>query len=182
MEDVKHYYMNLNYEDELYNYETKTSVLRTLESLDFIFFLLNEEDCCFVTKQQFSKEYLNGLKKLGFHITPIKNNYVDALPWWGNFSSLNLKKRFNSKIWFVQVLKELEIETTQNVVQKKSAELTILLSKRNSDVLLKSPYGMSGKRTYLLEKDNELNYSHLSENEIVSVSYTHLTLPTIYSV
>jgi len=164
MEEIKHYYMNLNYEDELYELKTKKDVLRTLEDLSFIFFLLCDEECIFITQNEYSKDYMKKLKGLGLHPCVTLTSSDKACPWWGDFSSIELKKRFNSKSWFVDLLISLNIETTQSLIKNN---LEKFKNTEIGPVLIKSPFGMSGKRTLLLKKNESINTSSLPGNDLV---------------
>ena len=65
------------------------------------------------------------------------------------------------------------------VITREKKEINDFI-KQNGKCVIKPLYGNGGESIFLLDKQDE-NYNQIIER-FIAVSYTHLTLPTIYSV
>lgn len=134
--------VNIHFESEISKQKINNKV-----QFDFIYFLLNNDDVPLNTKIDFESEYITFLESLGFHPHFIKSN-EPAENWWVPDPTSEITKKYNSKVFIHQFLKENEITVPNGVVVHHVNELEEYRDKYD---LIRQEYSVSGRGTFLIQ-------------------------------
>lgn len=156
---MKTYKVDLDYESFLFdpNYiENSPASLKIIREFEYIFFLVNQEECALKNARNYDKNYLNKLKNLGFIIPKLDPDAPNATSWWGNRHDYALEQFLNSKITSANIAQKNGWGFFQGALVKNTEEIEAHLKKypEYKNWIIKRPHGFSGIGHYQFKADN----------------------------
>jgi hypothetical protein len=140
--------VNADYEVELFHQKLAPPGIN--QSIEFLLFFLESRPL--FSGKKYSSEYLHYVEKLTRHPPRIVNK-APYENYWGALKNIEVEKWWNSKL-----------TSTELIIQKGWCTDTLIIRSENDlkkinanrDLLLKDPYGMSGKKFQLLRSGTSL--------------------------
>lgn len=166
---MKTYFVNLDYESFLFNPLYKDSDpknLKMIKEFEYIFFLVNTEECILKNVNQYSNDYLNHLISLGFQIPILNSNSNEYINWWGLKINKELESVLNSKLTSAQISKDHFYGFENGEIVDGLDKLNeFIKNKKNEKWILKNPFGFSG-----------IGHTIFKKNEVPLVKFDGLYL------
>lgn len=158
---MKTYQVDLDYESFLFDpsyQENSPSSLKRRREFEYIFFLVNKENCCLKNCRNYSPDYLNKLKSLGFTLPILEPEATEYIKWWGHHHDLNLEKKLNSKLTSTEIGSKNGWGFFHGTLIHTPEEARAHISKYSQFKrwLIKNPFSFSGIGHYSFN-DHELN-------------------------
>lgn len=146
---MKTYKVDLDYESYLFdpNYrEDLPAYQKVIREFEYVFFLINKEECALKNYRDYDKNYLNKLKALGFVIPTLNPRVTNEKSWWGHRHNYSLEQKINSKITSAQLAKENGWGFFQGAIVKSVEEVQahISLFSEYKNWIIKRPHSFSG--------------------------------------
>lgn len=132
--------VNINFEDQVNNPNNTYD-----GSFDYIYFLISDETIPLYSQIEFSDEYLEHLKFLGFR-TEFVASADEVLDWWAPRSEPDIVNKLNSKVFVHEYLHSNQIAHPDAHVVHSMSELDNVESQYN---LIRLEYSVAGKGTFL---------------------------------
>jgi hypothetical protein len=156
---MKTYKVDLDYESFLFdpNYiEDSSTAQKIIREFEYIFFLVNKQNCYLKNIRTYEKNYLNKLQRLNFFIPELKPDEKNAESWWGNRHDYNLEQTLNSKITSAEIALENNWGLFNGAVVKTSDEIEAHIKNHPQfqNWIIKRPHGFSGIGHYQLTSNN----------------------------
>lgn len=156
---MKTYKVDLDYESFLFdpNYtEDSTANLKIIREFEYIFFLVNNEECILKNARDYEKNYLNKLKGLDFVIPQLSSRAVNAVSWWGNRHNYAIEQNLNSKITSAELGAKNNWGFYQGALVKSSDEVIDHVKKfpQYTNWIIKRPHSFSGIGHYQFNAEN----------------------------
>lgn len=161
------YEIDLDYEASLYDpaYNSQSAhSLKTIKEFEYIFFLLNQQKCTLKNKREYTSDYLNHLRQLGFTIPLLNPNAENAIPFWGHHHDRKIEQMLNSKLLSCEIAKNNEwgFEKGAIVTSLEELEKHLKFFPEIASWILKSPVSFSGIGHYSFQVA-QLNQKILEE-------------------
>lgn len=174
---LKTYLVNLDYESELFdpNYkEFGPKYLKVIREFEYVFFLINKEECILKNIVDYEESYLRKLTELGFYLPNFNSKALTYEKWWGKCQDLTLEKKLNSKLTSFEIGKKNNWGSFEAQIATDSYGLREYLSLSNHQkFILKNPFGFSGNGNQLIFKNFE-QFSKLNYPLIVEPKYDRI--------
>ncbi len=156
---MKTYKVDLDYESFLFdpNYiENSASSIKIIREFEFIFFLINKENCILKNCRAYDKNYLNKLRSLDFIIPQLLPEASQAESWWGNRHDYTIEQKLNSKITSAQIAGKNNWGFFSGKIVRNTAEIEEHLKIHPQYLLwiIKRPHSFSGIGHYQLKSDS----------------------------
>lgn len=141
--------VDLDYESYLFDPHhnpNSSASLRSRREFEYVYFLIHKEHSRLKNVRDYSSEYLNHLKNLGFVIPELDPQAKDAFPWWGHHHDLELEKKLNSKLTSSRIARENDLGFTHGQWVQNFEEIKSHCEKypQYKEWLLKHPHSFSG--------------------------------------
>jgi hypothetical protein len=151
--------VDLDYESFLFdlNYiENSPLGLKVIKEFEYVFFLVNKENCILKNIRSYDKNYLTKLKNMGFTIPKLDPEASNAISWWGNRHDYALERILNSKITSANLAKKNNWGFFQGSLVKNTQEVEAHIQKYSSynNWIIKRPFGFSGIGHYQFSSKN----------------------------
>lgn len=156
---MKIYKVDLDYESFLFdpNYtEDSTANLKIIREFEYIFFLVNKDDCILKNARDYEKNYLNKLKGLDFVIPQLNPRATNAVSWWGNRHNYTIEQDLNSKITSAELGIKNNWGFYQGALVKSTDEVEEHIKKfpQHKNWIIKRPHSFSGIGHYQFNSEN----------------------------
>lgn len=156
---MKTYRVDLDYESFLFdpNYrECSISNLKIIKEFEYIFFLVNREECVLKNARDYEKSYLNKLRNLDFFIPQLNPNAISTTNWWGNRHNYSIEQNLNSKITSANLGLKANWGFYQGAFVNSSDQVEEHVKKfpEQENWIIKRPYSFSGIGHYQFESKN----------------------------
>lgn len=156
---MKTYKVDLDYESFLFdpNYtEDSVSNLKIIREFEYIFFLVNQENCILKNARDYEKNYLNKLKGLDFIIPQLDPRAKNAESWWGNRHSYSIEQNLNSKITSAELGVKNNWGFDKGAFVKSSEEVEAHIKQfpEYKNWIIKRPHSFSGIGHYQFNSEN----------------------------
>lgn len=156
---MKTYKVDLDYESFLFdsNYtEDSVSNLKIIREFEYIFFLVNKNECTLKNARDYEKNYLNKLKTLDFFIPQFNPRATNAISWWGNRHNYSTEQILNSKITSAELGVKNNWGFYCGAIVKSSDEVEDHVKKfpQYKNWIIKRPHSFSGIGHYQFNSDN----------------------------
>lgn len=164
---MKTYKVNLDYESSLFDpahNEQSSSSLKVVKEFEYVFFLINKENCALKNVRGYEASYLESLQKMGYSIPQLSPEEKVYDYWWGQRKDLELEKKLNSKLTSSLLAKEKNWGFSEGAIIESLTELYAHLE-RFLDVetwIIKRPHSFSGIGHYQFVK-KEINETTLKK-------------------
>lgn len=155
---MKTYQVDLDYESYLFDpaYDAQSSsTLKKQREFEYVFFLINRENCILKNCRGYSEKYLKSLKDKGFFIPKLDPDATNALNWWGHHHDKKIEQLLNSKLTSVKIAQENDWGFWQGTIVENDQQVREHLSQfpAVNKWMLKSPYGFSGIGHTIFDRD-----------------------------
>jgi len=165
---VKTYLVDLDYESFLFDpsfQENSSASLKRQREFEYIFFLVNKENCRLKNCRNYSPDYLKKLKTMGFTIPILDPEASQFEKWWGHHHDLELEKKLNSKLTSMEIGLKKGWGFLQGGVVHSLEEVKVHIDKypQYENWILKNPFSFSGIGHYSFKRQ-ELNNSFFIKN------------------
>lgn len=153
---MKTYKVNLDYENYLFdeNYSEHLDQYKKInQSFEYAFFLVNQKECRLKNSKNYSKNYLQKLKGLGFYIPEFAPEEIDYESWWGQRVNKTQEQLYNSKITSAKIALINHWGMFDGLLVS-SLEETLTHLKKYPEItkwLIKRPHSFSGIGHYFFE-------------------------------
>ena len=182
---MKTFLVNLDYEAFLFgpNYNAQSSKnIAAIKEFEYVFFLVNKDICRLKNYKNYSQNYLDKLKELGFFIPEFSSEDNKVENWWGKKTNLELEKKLNSKLTSCEIARKYGWGFLDGKVVSNLEEVNSHIENLpHSKFLLKSPFSFSGIGHSYFEKGNvplvKFNSELLLEpvyNRVCDIGYTYV--------
>lgn len=156
---MKTYKVDLDYESFLFdpNYtEDSVANLKIIREFEYIFFLVNQENCILKNARDYEKNYLNKLKGLDFVIPQLDPRAKNALSWWGNRHSYPIEQNLNSKVTSALLGRKNSWGFYCGALVKSSDEVEEHIKQfpQYKNWIIKRPHSFSGIGHYQFNSEN----------------------------
>lgn len=156
---MKTYKVDLDYESFLFDpsfTEDSVANLKIIREFEYIFFLVNKDECILKNARDYEKNYLNKLKSLDFIIPQLNPRATDTVSWWGNRHNYTIEQNLNSKITSAQLGMKNNWGFYNGLIIKSSDEVEEHVKKfpQNENWILKRPHSFSGIGHYQFNSKN----------------------------
>jgi hypothetical protein len=156
---MKAYKVDLDYESFLFdpNYiEDSSASLKIIREFEYVFFLVNQEDCALKALKTYEKKYLTHLKTLGFFIPEFNRNALSIHYWWGLRKNIEIEKLLNSKITSANLARENSWGFHEGALVSDMSALKNHIAKypNRKKWIIKRPFSFSGIGHYQFNTDN----------------------------
>lgn len=146
---MKTYKVDLDYESFLFdpNYiENSPASQKVIREFEYVFFIINKEECALKNIRPYDKNYLTKLKNLGFTIPTLNPEALNAESFWGNRHNYSLEQTLNSKITSAKLAKENDWGFFEGAIVKNTAEVKTHVEKypQHENWIIKRPHSFSG--------------------------------------
>ncbi len=155
---MKTYKVDLDYESFLFdpNYiENSPASLKIIREFEYVFFLINKENCILKNSRSYDKNYLNKLRGMDFVIPELKAEATNAESWWGNRHDYATEQILNSKLTSAKLAQENNWGFFHGALVKNTSEIEEHLKKYPEYInwIIKRPYSFSGIGHYQFKSD-----------------------------
>jgi hypothetical protein len=116
------YKVDLDYESYLFdtNYqEDSLASKKIISEFEYVFFLVNQESCQLKNYVDYSDEYLNSLRALGFNLPVLNPHSTEYKYWWSHRHNLKIERTCNSKITSAHIALEENLGFYKGAVVEK---------------------------------------------------------------
>lgn len=156
---MKAYKVDLDYESFLFdpNYtEDSAPNLKIIREFEYIFFLVNKDECILKNARDYEKNYLNKLRGLDFVIPQLNPRATNTVSWWGNRHNYTIEQNLNSKITSAELGAKKNWGFYQGALVKSSDEVVEHIAKfpQHKNWILKRPHSFSGIGHYQFNSEN----------------------------
>lgn len=160
------YKVNLDYESFLFDpsyKEQSPKFLSMIKEFEYIFFLINKENCILKNHLEYEETYLNSLRALGFVIPQFNPAAQKCLNWWGQQKNIELERQLNSKLTSAAIALENNWGMFDGAIVQSNLDAKNWVSSfPNRQWLIKNPHGVSGSG-HALYTDKNFSGAHLLE-------------------
>ncbi len=155
---MKTYKVDLDYEAFLFDpdyREDSPASQKIIREFEYVFFLINKENCVLKNIRPYDKNYLTKLKSLGFVIPQLNPEAHNAESWWGNRHDYSLEQMLNSKITSANIAQKNNWGFFQGKIVKSVAEVEEHLKAHSEykNWIIKRPHSFSGIGHYQFQSD-----------------------------
>lgn len=155
---MKTYKVDLDYESFLFdpNYiEDSPASLKIKREFEYVFFLINKENCVLKNSRLYDKNYLNKLKGLDFVIPELNPEAKNAESWWGNRHDYAIEQVLNSKITSAKLAQKNNWGFFHGALVKNTTEIEEHIKKWPvyKNWIIKRPHSFSGIGHYQFKSD-----------------------------
>jgi hypothetical protein len=156
---MKTYKVDLDYESFLFDpAHTEDSVanLKIIREFEYIFFLVNQENCILKNARDYEKNYLNKLKGLDFVIPQLDPREKNTTSWWGNRHSYSIEQNLNSKITSADLGVKNNWGFYKGALVQSSDEVVVHIKQfpEYQNWIIKRPHSFSGIGHYQFNSEN----------------------------
>lgn len=148
------YKCNIDYEFDLFEISKRPKNL--VREFEYLFLLCSNKPL--LSNINYSADYLEHLKRIGFDIPLITTQSSRSRNWWGELSNIPLEQNLNSKITSYNISKKLNMIHPSSAIVSSNEELASHMGNHDyEDWILKDPYLFSGKGfKYFRKKEKPL--------------------------
>lgn len=146
---MKTYKVDLDYEASLfdphYSADSKASK-KIIREFEYVFFLIEKENCALKNVKDYEKNYLDHLRSLGFKLPSFCPNANEYENWWGHHHNRSREKLLNSKLTSARLAQKKHWGFHQGAIVENMADVKNHLA-RFGEVekwMIKRPHSFSG--------------------------------------
>ena len=156
---MKTYKVDLDYESFLFDpnfSEDSIQNLKIIREFEYIFFLINKDQCILKNARDYEKNYLNKLKSLNFVIPHLDPRATNVISWWGNRHNYSVEQKLNSKVTSAEVGLTNNWGFYKGAFVKSSEEVLEHVKNHPEHInwILKRPHSFSGIGHYQFNSQN----------------------------
>lgn len=156
---MKTYKVDLDYEAFLFDpsyREDEPQYQKIIREFEYVFFLVNKDECRLKNFRDYDKNYLNKLKLNGFIIPQLDPHSKSAQNWWGNHHDYLLEQTLNSKITSAQMGQKKNWGFFEGAIVSTIDEVSEHIKKypQYTRWIMKRPFSFSGIGHYQFSSSN----------------------------
>ena len=163
---MKCFKVNLDYEAYLFdqNYRVNShKSMAMIKEFEYVFFLVNNEQCFLKNYANYQNNYLEKLQSLGFFIPEFSPEATSFINWWGSQNNKVLEQKLNSKITSAELALKNHWGMFHGKIVSSKSEAQLWMNQFPIRAwILKNPFGVSGSGNTIYI-DQEFSGPHLLE-------------------